>query len=134
MRYLFDLLQAQDTKKTWHSRTRTRLTKKKLRHALHERRRRSELLEPERAGVPEHGHELAGEVERHDPVGAADEVAAHEHRRHGGCDAAAHGTGGAGAAVVGLLIWLLFGLLLTVAAIARRRVTSVRALTRPVEA
>ncbi|AZZ53277.1 hypothetical protein C1I64_15390 [Rathayibacter festucae DSM 15932] len=44
------------------------------------------------------------------------------------------GTGGVGAAVVGLLIWLLFGLLLTVAAIARRRVTSVRALTRPVEA
>ncbi|MCJ1703041.1 YhgE/Pip domain-containing protein [Rathayibacter sp. VKM Ac-2926] len=44
------------------------------------------------------------------------------------------GTGGVAAAVVGLLIWLLFGLLLTVAAIARRRVTSVRALTRPVEA
>ncbi|MCJ1698111.1 YhgE/Pip domain-containing protein [Rathayibacter festucae] len=44
------------------------------------------------------------------------------------------GTGGVGAAVVGLLIWLLFGLLLTVAAIARKRVTSVRALTRPVEA
>jgi putative membrane protein len=44
------------------------------------------------------------------------------------------GTGGVGAAVVGLLIWLLFGLLLTVAAIARRRVTSVRALSRPVEA
>ncbi|TDX74544.1 putative membrane protein [Rathayibacter sp. PhB151] len=44
------------------------------------------------------------------------------------------GTGGVGAAVVGLLIWLLFGLLLTVAAIARKRVTSVRALSRPVEA
>jgi len=41
--------------------------------------RRSQLLQPERAGVPEHGHELAGEVQRHDPVGPADEVAAHEH-------------------------------------------------------
>ena len=44
------------------------------------------------------------------------------------------GTGGVAAAVVGLLIWLLFGLLLTVAAIARRRVTSVRALSRPAAA
>jgi putative membrane protein len=44
------------------------------------------------------------------------------------------GTGGVAGAVVGLVVWLLFGLLLTVAAIARKRVTSVRALRRPVEA
>uniref|UniRef100_A0A804NJS5 Uncharacterized protein n=1 Tax=Zea mays TaxID=4577 RepID=A0A804NJS5_MAIZE len=42
------------------------------------------LLQPEGAGFPEHGHELAGEVQSHDPVGPADEVTAHEHRRHGG--------------------------------------------------
>lgn len=44
------------------------------------------------------------------------------------------GTGGVGGAVVALVVWLVFGLLLTVAAIARRRVTSVRELRRPVEA
>ncbi|MWV59105.1 YhgE/Pip domain-containing protein [Rathayibacter sp. VKM Ac-2754] len=44
------------------------------------------------------------------------------------------GSGGVGGSVVGLVIWLLFGLLLTVAAIARRRVVSVRALRRPAEA
>ena len=44
------------------------------------------------------------------------------------------GTDGTAGAVVGLVIWLLFGLLLTVAAIARRRVVSVRALHRTAEA
>ncbi|AZZ56744.1 YhgE/Pip domain-containing protein [Rathayibacter iranicus] len=44
------------------------------------------------------------------------------------------GTEGTAGAVVGLVVWLLFGLLLTVVAIARRRVTSVRALRRTVEA
>ncbi|KQQ06259.1 MULTISPECIES: YhgE/Pip domain-containing protein [unclassified Rathayibacter] len=44
------------------------------------------------------------------------------------------GSGGVGGSVVGLVLWLVFGLLLTVAAIARRRVTTVRALRRPVEA
>ncbi|MBF4460941.1 MULTISPECIES: YhgE/Pip domain-containing protein [unclassified Rathayibacter] len=44
------------------------------------------------------------------------------------------GTGGTGGAVVGLVLWLLFGLLLTVVAIARRRVTSLRALVRTAEA
>ncbi|KZX19720.1 ABC-2 family transporter protein [Rathayibacter tanaceti] len=44
------------------------------------------------------------------------------------------GTEGTAGAVVGLVIWLLFGLLLTVAAIARRRVTSVRSLRRTAEA
>lgn len=44
------------------------------------------------------------------------------------------GSGGVGGSVVGLVLWLLFGLLLTVAAIARRRVTTVRALRRPAEA
>lgn len=44
------------------------------------------------------------------------------------------GTEGTAGAVVGLVVWLLFGLLLTVVAIARRRVTSVRALRRTAEA
>jgi hypothetical protein len=39
-------------------------------------------LHPERAGVGEHGPVLAGEVERHDLVGAADESAAYEDGRH----------------------------------------------------
>ncbi|PPI68132.1 hypothetical protein C5E12_12085 [Rathayibacter rathayi] len=44
------------------------------------------------------------------------------------------GTEGTAGAVVGLVIWLLFGLLLTVTAIARHRVVSVRALHRAAEA
>jgi hypothetical protein len=47
-------------------------------------------LHPERAGVCEHGLELAGEVERHDTFGAADEPAADEDGRHGGPPAAEH--------------------------------------------
>jgi len=47
-------------------------------------------LNPERASVHEHGHELAGEVERHDPVGAADELAADEDGGDGGAPAAQH--------------------------------------------
>jgi hypothetical protein len=41
-------------------------------------------LDPEGASVHEHGHELSAEVERHDIVGAADELAADEDGGDGG--------------------------------------------------
>ena len=47
-------------------------------------------LEPERAGALEHGHQLAAEVKGHDPVGAADELAADKDGGDGRAPTAEH--------------------------------------------
>uniref|UniRef100_A0A804RHP1 Uncharacterized protein n=1 Tax=Zea mays TaxID=4577 RepID=A0A804RHP1_MAIZE len=57
---------------------------------MHDQQLAGLSLQPERTGALEHGHELAGEVERHDPVSSADKLAADEDGGDGGAPPSQH--------------------------------------------